>query len=1234
MTTANLYKKHKSGKISREKFLYEVRRDDNLPWITNVTSYTDAIKILKNKGIINEIHTSAQEKASKGYTPDGTSLKLKEVVIASEMTTQEASGHAERFAKYMSDKEGKTFTVTGGSVDGPSFDLDLDGKKYEGGSYIISIAGEILNVSLPEHPVYANTKMLEGKKDSVKEIISRSDVNKMDSLVKNTELKQLLDKAEVIIQDLVDFGGFAFQDCVDYLRYRISNEFTGVYEDTLDENFPGPGETIDAKDIDYDLMDYFARTNKKLLINTKTKKGIKGSVGKMYGDLVFNGDDIRKKDIVSVEILEFFSNTVDMAELEFELKRIKKENPGKKVTYFFTKDDPKGYKIQIKATKEEETKFHKKLDTLVHNTFGKRKGEMEEVVNYSPEGKDKIYSLISQALQQGKLTKDAQAVFMKWMADPNSTEEAIIKALESITGDGNLKEGELTEANVPSNIKAFAKRRGATSLVNKIAGWAEKAGRKIGGGVAIGKNYNTLVLDLGYQDGAIHINLNSEEVTLHGEPVTDAKSFASVLALNNTEPDDDDVEKDFDADYEEPREDFPMSEVFLEQTLNGMSNSDNTIFSINDEKLDDILHANHRRELEYMNISGDVYYILPTKEFDRFIDYADSSGYDVDYENSEDSVINIKEASGGSMAEDLSTAKEKELSKLFDKKPEDLKKKYQDQQKNPNASIFSVKKESTVKEHHDDPNFPKIKGVYALLDGIALDWGKGDLYFEVEDAIIGFYNEETKQFNPGGIAAVKQILHDWDVLEQYDHLLGDISIDKSLNTEVDLGVSFDKLKGSIKAEDGVKTVTLKDFYFIHDAGKYSADLKVDFSYMYEPSNDVDAFGEFDQQIKSVTIVKLSIYNPITKKLEPVNSIGAMEHLTDVIKSNNDIMNRIENDVTDTLDLNEAAEPKVVDFTELLKGAELEMSKMDCISDENYIKATKKAQKALEKNSDAYRNLSIANWTEITKEDEKQELQSVKKDNFVDTENKMKKVPTIKESTVIVDLISYLKKKDLINEDSHYNYKVGSSVNTPDGEGVVTEISGGTLTIKMESGNKQDYQLNIIDKANTREGQMYFKDAKVDQDKYTLDKDGENKIIRVAIKDGEVFSIGDDVTTKDGEAIKITSFVEEQSKIKAVYNTGMFFSSIDIEGLLPTVAKPSRLGVDEMKDLIDKNKDKSAVLEKLKTYIKSKLNKEALTAKTGDGVHDAEVLKKISKIPNSQTKAELTTAFKAGKSIDI
>jgi len=76
------------------------------------------------------------------------------------MTTQEASGHAERFAKYMSNKEGENFSVTMGSVDGPSFDLDLDGEPYEGGSYIITVDGDIVNTALSGNPVYANTTML------------------------------------------------------------------------------------------------------------------------------------------------------------------------------------------------------------------------------------------------------------------------------------------------------------------------------------------------------------------------------------------------------------------------------------------------------------------------------------------------------------------------------------------------------------------------------------------------------------------------------------------------------------------------------------------------------------------------------------------------------------------------------------------------------------------------------------------------------------------------------------------------------------------------------------------------------------------------------------------------------------------------------------------------------------------------------------------------------------------
>lgn len=54
MTTAQLYREHLQGKVSKSAFLQEVRKDQNLPYVTNLTSYEDAVKILKNKSIISE----------------------------------------------------------------------------------------------------------------------------------------------------------------------------------------------------------------------------------------------------------------------------------------------------------------------------------------------------------------------------------------------------------------------------------------------------------------------------------------------------------------------------------------------------------------------------------------------------------------------------------------------------------------------------------------------------------------------------------------------------------------------------------------------------------------------------------------------------------------------------------------------------------------------------------------------------------------------------------------------------------------------------------------------------------------------------------------------------------------------------------------------------------------------------------------------------------------------------
>jgi hypothetical protein len=102
---------------------------------------------------------------------------------------------------------------------------------------------------------------------------------------------------------------------------------------------------------------------------------------------------------------------------------------------------------------------------------------------------------------------------------------------EEIVGAAKeIDEAELTEAYVPSNIKEFAKRKGVSSLVNKVAGWAEKVGKGIRGGTAIGYNYSTLILDMTYQGSEIRINTDDDTVTLYDEPVRSFNDFQRVYA--------------------------------------------------------------------------------------------------------------------------------------------------------------------------------------------------------------------------------------------------------------------------------------------------------------------------------------------------------------------------------------------------------------------------------------------------------------------------------------------------------------------------------------------------------------------------------------------------------------------------------------------------------------------------------------------------------------------------------
>jgi len=103
----------------------------------------------------------------------------------------------------------------------------------------------------------------------------------------------------------------------------------------------------------------------------------------------------------------------------------------------------------------------------------------------------------------------------------------------------SLEEDTIQEANVPSNILEFAKRKGVSALVQKVARWAEKAGKRIVGGTAIGKNYNALVLDLTYNGGEIYIDCFKKQVKVNDQYADDYESFVYALDPSNFDSDDD-----------------------------------------------------------------------------------------------------------------------------------------------------------------------------------------------------------------------------------------------------------------------------------------------------------------------------------------------------------------------------------------------------------------------------------------------------------------------------------------------------------------------------------------------------------------------------------------------------------------------------------------------------------------------------------------------------------------------
>ena len=138
------------------------------------------------------------------------------------------------------------------------------------------------------------------------------------------------------------------------------------------------------------------------------------------------------------------------------------------------------------------------------------------------------YSPISYAKLVAKGRMDIEDA-MKETGYPYVTLMNLVKKIKA-AGDSMLQ-----EAFVPRNIAEFAERKGVSSLVKTVAGWAEKVGKRIVGGTAIGKNYDTLILDMTYQGSEIRINTEYETVELYDEPVRTFAQFKRVYEENQEE---------------------------------------------------------------------------------------------------------------------------------------------------------------------------------------------------------------------------------------------------------------------------------------------------------------------------------------------------------------------------------------------------------------------------------------------------------------------------------------------------------------------------------------------------------------------------------------------------------------------------------------------------------------------------------------------------------------------------
>jgi len=251
MTTQELYNKVVAGEVTQQKFLYEVRRDINLPFITASNNFKDTVQILKNKSMISE------KKLSTGKQDVEIYAKTIDMVNPYEYTrgmNYELDVVVDAMGNRIADNAGDSMHIEDLTKD----DVLKAQKKvlknltknpqYYQQKLIPQMEGET------EHPVEVNAKSIEALKKKAGKVIREhgEDYEKVSKVMGNVSPLEEDDKTQAFVMAMDMFknakGTADEKQALDNLK-KVSKDSIGV-ELPLDEEL----NEFDDSEIDIDQV--------------------------------------------------------------------------------------------------------------------------------------------------------------------------------------------------------------------------------------------------------------------------------------------------------------------------------------------------------------------------------------------------------------------------------------------------------------------------------------------------------------------------------------------------------------------------------------------------------------------------------------------------------------------------------------------------------------------------------------------------------------------------------------------------------------------------------------------------------------------------------------------------------------------------------------------------------------------------------------------------------------------